>query len=135
MRAVTFTATDLEQIAYERYHYPDPQVQREMEVLWLLHHGETHERVATLAGVSRSSVHRYLTDYLEGGLDLLRRCPHKGSVSLLGGVLRPAPTAYRQGGPAGHRTKDRHPPGTHPGAPLPEASGAETTQGLRHPCA
>jgi transposase len=83
MRTVTFSEADLEVIAYERYHYPDPQVQRKMEVLWLLHNGETHERIATLAGVSRSSVHRYLTDYLEGGLDLIRCCPHKGSVSQL----------------------------------------------------
>jgi transposase len=83
MRAVTFSEADLEMIACERYHHPDPQVQRKMEVLWLLHHGETHERVATLAGVSRRSVHRYLTDYLKGGLDLIWRCPHKGSVSQL----------------------------------------------------
>lgn len=83
MRALTFSEADLERIAYDRYHYPDPHVQRHMEVLWLLHHGETHERTATLAGVSRSSVHRCLTDYLKAGLELLRRCPHKGSVSPL----------------------------------------------------
>src|ERR1700722_9881517 len=83
MRAVTFSEADLEMIACERYHHPDPQVQRKMEVLWLLHHGETHERAATLAGVSRRSVQRYLTDYLKGGLDLIRRCPYKGSVSQL----------------------------------------------------
>jgi transposase len=83
MRTVTFSEADLKTIAFERYHYPDPQVQRKLEVLWLLHQGETHERAATLAGVSRSSVHRYLTDYLEGGLDLIRRCPHQGSVSPL----------------------------------------------------
>lgn len=83
MRTVSFSEADLETIAYERYHHPDPQVQRKMEVLWLLHHGETHERIATLAGISRSSVHRYLTDYLEGGLDLIRRCSYKGSVSQL----------------------------------------------------
>jgi len=83
MRTVTFSEADLEMMACERYHYPGPQVQRKMEVLWLLHHGEAHERVATLAGVSRRSVQRYLTDYLKGGLDLIRRCPHKGSVSPL----------------------------------------------------
>jgi transposase len=83
MRAVTFSEADLAMIAYERYHYRDPQVQRKLEVLWLLHCGETHERIATLAGVSRSSVQRYLTDYLEGGLDLIRRCPYKGPRSQL----------------------------------------------------
>jgi transposase len=83
MRRVTFSEADLEQIAHERYHHPDPRVQRKMEVLWLLHCGETHERVATLAGVSRSGVHRSLSDYLEGGLDRIRRCLHQGSVSQL----------------------------------------------------
>src|SRR5277367_4212498 len=83
MREVTFSEADLEMIAYERYYYPDSQVQRKMEVLWLLHHGETHERTATLAGVSRSSVHRYLTDYRKGGLDLIRRCSYKGPGSQL----------------------------------------------------
>ena len=110
MRAVTFSDADLEMIAHERYHHPDPQVQRKMEVLWLLHHGETHERIATLAGISRSSVHRYVTDYVEGGLDLIRRCPHKGSVSQLDEQQasleeyfdkHPPHTA---GGSAGHRT-------------------------------
>ena len=63
MRTVTFRPADLQMIACERYHHPDPQVQRKMEVLWLLHHRETHARAATLAGVSRSRVERYLTDY------------------------------------------------------------------------
>jgi transposase len=81
MRSVTFTEDDLRAIAHDRYHHPDPLVQRKMEVLWLKHHGETHERIATLAGVSRSSVQRYLTEFLQGGLDQIRRCPYVGQVS------------------------------------------------------
>src|SRR4051795_9413025 len=80
MRSVTFTEDDLRAIAYDRYHHPDPLVQRKMEVLWLKHHGETHERIATLAGVSRSSVPRYLSEFLAGGLEQLRRCPHAGPI-------------------------------------------------------
>lgn len=83
MRSVTFTADELGAIAHERYFHPDPHVQRKMEVLWLKHHGETHERIATLAGVSRSSVQRYLSEFLAGGLEQLRRCPHAGQRSLL----------------------------------------------------
>src|SRR4051795_6675513 len=83
MRSVTFTEDDLRAIAYDRYHHPDPHVQRKMEVLWLKHHGETHERIATLAGVSRSSVQRYLSEFLAGGLEQLRRCPHAGPTSAL----------------------------------------------------
>jgi transposase len=83
MRPITFSEADLAALAEERYHHPDPRVQRKMEVLWLKHHGETHERIAVLASVSRSSVQRYLDDYLQGGLDEIRRCRAKGSTSQL----------------------------------------------------
>src|SRR5436305_7418052 len=83
MRSVAFTADELDAIAHERYFHPDPHVQRKMEVLWLKYHGETHERIATLAGVSRSSVQRYLSEFLAGGLEQLRRCPHVGPTSAL----------------------------------------------------
>jgi transposase len=83
MRSVTFTEDDLRTIAHERYHHPDPRVQRTMEVLWLKHHGETHQRIATLAGVSRSSVQRYLDEFLRGGLEEVRRCPYAGPTSAL----------------------------------------------------
>jgi transposase len=83
MRPITFTPEDLSAIAHERYHHPDPHVQRQMEVLWLKHHGETHERIALLAGVSRSTVQRYLDAFLAGGLDAVRRCPWHGQRSAL----------------------------------------------------
>ncbi len=83
MRSVAFTADELDAIAQERYFHPDPHIQRKMEVLWLKHHGETHERIATLAGVSRSSVQRYLSEFLAGGLEQIRRCPHAGQTSAL----------------------------------------------------
>jgi len=83
MRSVPFTEDDLRAIAYDRYHHPDPLVQRKMEVLWLKYHGETHDRIATLAGVSRRSVQRYLTEFLQGGLDEIRRCPYVGQTSAL----------------------------------------------------
>jgi transposase len=78
MRPITLSAGDLASVAHERYHHPAPLVQRKMEVLWLKHHGLAHEDIARLAGVSRSSVHRYLADFLHGGLAALRRFPWKG---------------------------------------------------------
>jgi transposase len=83
MRTVTFSAADLEAIQHERYHHPDPQVQRKMEVLWLKHHGFGHEEIAGLAGVSRSTVQRCVTDYLEGGLAGLLPRFSKGASSPL----------------------------------------------------
>jgi transposase len=83
MRLIPFTPEDLSAIAHERYHHPDPHVQRRMEVLWLKYHGETHGRIARLAGVSRTTVQRYLTAFLAGGLDEVRRCRWHGQHSTL----------------------------------------------------
>jgi transposase len=74
MRIITFTADDRNALAHDRYHHPDPRVQRKMEVLWLRSHGLSHEQIAAYADVSRRTVRRYLDQYLEGGLPRLRRC-------------------------------------------------------------
>ncbi|HKB41962.1 MAG TPA: IS630 family transposase [Gemmataceae bacterium] len=78
MRRVNFTADDLAAIAFERYHHPEPFIQRKMEVLWLKHQGLMHKDIARLAGVSRSSVQRHLRDFLSGGLEAIRCYPWKG---------------------------------------------------------
>jgi transposase len=74
MRPFTFTAEDRQALAHDRYHYPDPRVQRKMEVLWLKSHDLPHDQIATLAGVSRRTVQRDLDEDLEGGLPRLRCC-------------------------------------------------------------
>jgi len=74
MRTITFTAEDRKALAHDRYHHPDPRVQRTVEVLWLKSHGLTHDQIAAYTDVSRSSVQRDLDQDLEGGLPRLRRC-------------------------------------------------------------
>jgi len=75
MRQITFSEAHVQAIAHERYHHPDPRVQRHMEILWLKHHGFCHDTIATLAACSRSTVQRTLSQYAAGGLDLLRQVP------------------------------------------------------------
>jgi transposase len=77
MREITFSETDVQAIAHERYHHPDPGVQRHLEVLWLKQHGFPHKRIALLAGCSRSTVQRTLAEYREGGLERIRQVPTK----------------------------------------------------------
>jgi transposase len=74
MREFSFSDEDLKAIDHDRYHYPHPHVQRKMEVLLLKSHGLPHQEIADISGVSLRTVQRYLDDYLEGGLPLLRRC-------------------------------------------------------------
>ena len=73
MRPIIFTAEDRRALAHDRYHHPDPRVQRKMEVLWLNSHGLGHDDIAALADVSRRTVQRYLDQYLEAGLARLRQ--------------------------------------------------------------
>ena len=96
MRATTFSASDLEAIGRERYRHPDPQVQRRMEVLWLKHHGLDHQRIATLAGLSRSSVQRCLAAFRRGGLEQVRRLGYQAPASALEGHRAPLEEYFRQ---------------------------------------
>src|SRR5512147_2651969 len=86
MRIITFTADDRKALAHDRYHHPDPRVQRKMEVLWLKSHGLSHDQIAAYADVSRRTVQRYLDQYHEGGLPRLRRCrwhhPYSGLLKI-----------------------------------------------------
>jgi hypothetical protein len=75
MRLITCTADDRRALAQDRYHHPDPRLQRQMEVLWLQSHGLPHHRIAASAEVSRRSVPRDLDQSLEGGLEGRRRGP------------------------------------------------------------
>jgi transposase len=77
MRHFTFSEADVQEMDHERYHHPDPRVQRHCEILWLKHHGFTHERIATLASCSRRTVQRTLTVYAEGGLERIRQVAGK----------------------------------------------------------
>lgn len=74
MRPISFTDEDRRTLAHDRYHHPDPRVQRKMEVLWLKSHGLDHDHIASLADVSRRTVQRHLNEFREGGLDRLRQC-------------------------------------------------------------
>lgn len=83
MREITFSEADVQVIRHERYHHPDPRVQRHMEILCLKHHAFTHEEIATVAGCSRSTVQRTLAEFLAGGLEQIRLVLPKESHSEL----------------------------------------------------
>lgn len=79
----SFPETIVEAIADARYRHPDPRVQERMEILWLKSKSETHERIAELANVSRSTVQRTLRIYAAKGLDGIRSFGWKGQPSAL----------------------------------------------------
>lgn len=81
----------------ERDAHPEAHVRRKMLALWLLHHGDTRDRVATVLGLGRATVQRYVAAYRDGGLDGLRRWQVVGPVSALADhtvAIRNALTAF-----------------------------------------
>jgi transposase len=96
MSRITFPEDDLSAIACERYHHPEPFVQRKLEVLWLKSQGLAHREIARLAGVGRATVQRYLREYLTGGLDAIRRYPWKGQRSARDGYRASLEEHFRQ---------------------------------------
>lgn len=83
MRQIEFSPDILSEIEQDRFGHVDPAVQRRMEVLWLKAHGEKHQRIAELAGVSRPTLQRIMDMYLSGGLTAVRRFHWKVPVSAL----------------------------------------------------
>jgi len=72
--------TDDEQriVNAERESHPEAHVRRKMLVLWLLHCEVTRAQAATIAGLGRATVQRYVAAYRDGGL---RQWDVRGPVS------------------------------------------------------
>jgi transposase len=83
MRRFQFSDEERSLIAKERFYHPNPRVQRRMEILWLKLQGETHERIAELADVSRRTVQRVLDIFAEGRLEAVRQFHEKGRANAL----------------------------------------------------
>ena len=96
MRRFQFTDEESQAIAKERFYHPNPRVQRRMEILWLKQHGETHQRIAELAGTSRRTVQRVLDVFAEGGLEAVRQFHEKGRVNALAPHRQSLEEEFRQ---------------------------------------
>jgi transposase len=72
MLHLTFSATDIEQLHYERFHHPHPRVQRKMEALYLKSQGFAHREIAQMIRVSEPTVLSYLRAYQAGGIEQLK---------------------------------------------------------------
>ena len=77
---IALTEDEQRVVNAERDSHPDAHVRRKMLVLWLLHHGDTRERAATVTGLGRATVRRYVRAYKDGGLDGPRRWGVVGPV-------------------------------------------------------
>jgi hypothetical protein len=83
MIRIQFTPADIEELNYQRYHHPHPQVQQKMEVLYLKSQGLAHQEIRRLCWISKTTLTTYLSQYLEGGIDRLQQLRYQGQPSAL----------------------------------------------------
>ena len=100
MLSVEFTAEQIEQLGYWRYHHPEPRVQRKYEILWLKSQGLAHGKIAQLAGVNPRTVQRVLNEFLQGGLERVEENRYQGSPSALNAHAESVKASFAKQPPA-----------------------------------
>jgi len=84
MIIVEFSPEGIDELDYERYHHPHPQVQRKMEVLYLKSQGLKTQEIQRLCRIgSRTTIAKYFRQYRDGGLEALKQLDYKGQPSAL----------------------------------------------------
>jgi transposase len=83
MLKIEFTHKEINRLEYERYHYPDPKVQRKAEVLYLKSQGLQHRQISQLCRISKQTLVTYLKQYQEGGFEQLEKFSYIGQHSKL----------------------------------------------------
>jgi transposase len=73
MIKLAFTEAEIEELEYQRYHHPHPRVQKKMEVLLLKAKGLSHQQIAHCVGICGNTLHSYLEQYQEGGIEALKQ--------------------------------------------------------------
>jgi transposase len=73
MIRLAFTEAEMEELNYQRYHHPHPRVQRKMEVVLLKAKGLSHQQIGHCVGICGNTLHSYLKQYQDGGIEALKR--------------------------------------------------------------
>ena len=101
MLQITFTEFEKEALQHERYHYPEPRIQRKIEALWLKSNDLPHQAICRLAGICEDTLRAYLRDYRDGGIEALKRNNYRRPQSALAEHTDPLAAHF-----------DEHPPAT-----------------------
>ena len=83
MIQIDFSAEEIKQLYYERYHYPHPMIQKRMEALYLKSQKLSHQTICQICHLSKTTLIVYLRKYQEGAIEGLKTLGYKGQVSEL----------------------------------------------------
>jgi transposase len=83
MIQIEFTQEQIDELDYERYHYPHPKVQRKMEAVYLKSQGLSSAEICRLCRICKTTLVTYLRQYQEGGIERLKELGYGGKTSAL----------------------------------------------------
>ena len=83
MIQIDFSEEEIDQLNYERYHYPHPLVQKRMEALYLKSQKLSHQKICQICRISKTTLIVYLKKYQEGGKESLKKLVYQGQASEL----------------------------------------------------
>ena len=83
MIQIEFDKKDIDVLATERYFYPDPKVQRRIDVLYLKSFGLSHQLIRSICCISEPTLLRYLKTYQREGVSGLKHFGYKGKSNQL----------------------------------------------------
>lgn len=83
MIRIEMSSEELDILRYEKYHYPHPLVQRKFDVLLLKAHGLSTSKIAEIFSITPNTIRNYLYEYLDGGIDNLKKIRYKGQPTAL----------------------------------------------------
>lgn len=78
MIRISFNENEINKLEYERYHYPDPKVQRKMEALYLKSQNIKHQKICRLCRISPVTLVEYFRQYIDGGIERLKLNLYRG---------------------------------------------------------
>lgn len=73
MIKIEFSVEEVDALDLERYHHPDPKVQKKMEALYLKSQQLAHQDICRLCRISELTLVAYLKQYQAGGLEQLKK--------------------------------------------------------------
>ncbi len=96
---INFSEEEINQLNYERYHYPHPLVQKRMETLYLKSQKLPHQEICRLCRISRTTLSLYLKTYFQGGIESLKQLSYQGQPSQLNQHQKTIEEYFRQNPP------------------------------------
>jgi transposase len=96
MIQIEFTLEEIDALEYERYHHPDPKVQKKMEALYLKSQQVQHQEIRRLCHISEQTLVAYLKQYQAGGIEQLKKFGYTGTSSALDEHATPLEAYFKE---------------------------------------